>query len=229
MGTIQRYGVTERLIHSVAGLSYVYLLLTGLAFWTPALYWIAVVLGGGYLSRLLHPWIGLVFVAAVVWMWVVWRRDMRVSDVDRAWRKAIGGYIRNVDAAVPAVGRFNYGQKMLFWLMAGGGALLLVSGVVMWFVAEVPWELRTLRSAATLVHAVAALVTIGGFIVHVYMGVAVVPGGLDAIIHGRVSDQWAEQHHALWFAESRAASGRPGVGDPREPREPGPSRVDPRQ
>jgi len=99
----------------------------------------------------------------------------------------------------------------------------------MWFVAEVPWELRTLRDTATLVHAVAALVTIGGFIVHVYMGVAVVPGGLDAIIHGEVSEQWAERHHPLWLAELRAASDRPGIRESPEPREPGPSRVGPRR
>lgn len=177
MPRVERYDLRERLMHAVAGISYVYLLLTGLAFWTPALYWMAIMLGGGFLTRLLHPWVGLVFTAAVVWMLVVWLRDMRVTDGDRAWRKAIGSYIRNEDAAVPAAGRFNYGQKMLFWLMVWGGAALLASGLVMWFVASVPWELRLLRHVATLVHAVAALVTIGGFIVHVYMGVAVVPGG----------------------------------------------------
>lgn len=218
MRSIQRYGLTERLVHLVAAVSYVYLLLTGLAFWTPSFYWAAIVLGGGYLSRLLHPWAGLVFAAIVTWMYVLWRRDMRISDADRAWRRAMGSYVRNDDASVPAAGRFNYGQKMLFWVMAGGGAALLASGVVMWFVAEVPWDLRILSYAATLVHAASALVTIGGFIVHVYMGVAVVPGGLSAVIHGQVSDEWARRHHALWLAELDASgaqsSGRPVAAPP---------------
>jgi len=206
MPSIQRYGLSERFVHAVAGISYVYLLLTGLAFWTPALYWIAVVLGGGYLARVLHPWVGLVFAAAVIWMAVMWRRDMRVTDDDRAWRRAIGRYIRNEDASVPGAGRFNYGQKMLFWLMVWGGAALLVSGLVMWFVASVPWEARSLRYGATLVHALAALATIGGFIVHVYMGVAVVPGGLRAVVHGTVSEEWARRHHPLWLAALPARS-----------------------
>jgi formate dehydrogenase subunit gamma len=217
MPTIQRYGLTERLNHSVAGLSYLYLLLTGLAFWTPALYWLAVALGGGYLSRLLHPWVGLVFAVAVGWMSLAWWREMRITDGDRVWRKAIGRYIRNDDIAVPAVGRFNYGQKMLFWLMAAGGGVLLLSGAVMWLVAEVPAELQVLRTSATLLHAVAALVTIGAFIVHVYMGVAVVPGGLNAILRGEVSEEWAGRHHALWLAELRAASHRQGISEAREP------------
>ena len=198
---ILRYNFRERLVHAAAALSYVYLLLTGLAFWTPALYWLAIVLGGGYLSRLLHPWVGVLFSAAVLNMYVLWRRDMRTTDADRAWRKAILHYIRNEDAKVPPAGRFNFGQKQLFWLMVGGGLALLVSGVVLWLVASVPWELRVLTYAAVLVHAVAALLTIGGFIVHLYMGLLVVPGGLSAILHGDVTERWAGHHHPLWLAD----------------------------
>lgn len=197
-----RYDFGERLTHAVAALSYVYLLLTGLAFWTPALFWLAVVLGGGYLSRLLHPWAGLVFAASVVAMYVRWQRDMRTTPADRTWRQAMAHYVRNEDSKVPPAGRFNYGQKVLFWVMFLGGLALAASGVVMWFVAELSaW--RTLLYAATLVHVAAALVTIGGFIVHIYMGVAVVPAGLSAIVHGEVTEEWAKTHHPLWYRERR--------------------------
>ena len=43
--------------------------------------------------------------------------------------------------------------------------------------------------------------TIGGFIVHLYMGLAVVPGGLSAILHGEVTERWARHHHPLWLAD----------------------------
>ena len=193
---IVRYSFRERAVHLVAAAAYLYALFTGLAFWTPSLYWLAVVLGGGYMSRLLHPWAGLAFTAAVVWMFVFWWRDMRTTADDRAWRRAIRDYIRNDDATVPAAGRFNYGQKLLFWLMFWGGVVLLLSGLGLWFVADVP---AGLRSLALFVHAAAALLTIGGFIVHVYMGVAVVPGGLSAIVHGEVTEEWARQHHPSWL------------------------------
>ena len=192
---VVRYAFGERLIHAVTGLSYVYLLLTGLAFWTPALYWIAIMLGGGFLSRILHPWVGLVFAAAVLVMAVGWWGDMRITADDKRWRRAMSRYIRNDDANVPAAGRFNYGQKMLFWVMLWAGLVLLGSGLVMWFV---PVGSMPLRSVAPLVHAIAALVTIGAFIVHIYMGIAVVPGGLHAIIHGDVSEAWARHHHPAW-------------------------------
>jgi formate dehydrogenase subunit gamma len=196
-----RYNFSERVMHALSAISYVYLLLTGLAFWTPGLYWIATVLGGGYLSRVLHPWTGLVFTIAVGWMLVVWRGDMRTTADDRAWGKAMRHYVRNEDALVPPAGRFNLGQKQFFWLMVIGGAALLLSGIGLWFTASIPRELQAVRQLAVLIHAVAALATIGGIIIHIYMGLAVVPGGLHAILHGDVSEQWARHHHRRWAAE----------------------------
>ena len=152
---VLRYSFSARVMHALSSISYVYLLLTGLAFWTPARYWIAVVLGGGYLSRVLHPWIGLVFTIAVCWMFVTWRRDMRSTADDRRWRKALGHYMRNEDALVPPAGRFNFGQKQFFWLMVVSGAALLISGIGLWFTTSIPPGLQVVRYLAVLIHAVA--------------------------------------------------------------------------
>lgn len=199
--TVQRYTLRERLVHWLAGLTYVYLVLTGLAFWTPALFWLAVALGGGTLSRALHPWVGLAFTGAVLAMYARWRRDMRLTPADREWRRALKHYVRNEDERVPPAGRFNFGQKQLFWLMLWGGLVLLASGLVLWFITAVPWQLRIVRHAAVLVHAIAALATIAGFIIHVYMGVVVVRGGMRAMIRGDVTRAWARRHHGLWYDE----------------------------
>src|SRR4029450_12929623 len=140
----------------------------------------------------------IIFGGVVAWMYVAWRRDMATTDADRAWRKAIGHYIRNEDDRVPPAGKFNFGQKQLFWVMVWGGLALLVSGLALWVPDLMP---PLVRQAAVLVHALASLITIARFIVHVYMGLAVVPGGLDAIIHSEVSQEWARHHHPLWAAE----------------------------
>ena len=211
---VERYAFRERLIHGVAGLSYLYLLFTGLAFWTPALYWLAIVLGGGFLSRALHPVVGLVFAAIVLWMYGIWRRDMRITREDRAWRKAMRHYVRNEDHLVPAAGRFNYGQKLLFWVMVWGALVLLVSGLVLWFPTAIPNDARVVREVALLAHASGALITIGAFIVHLYMGLAVVPGGLAAMLHGEVSDEWARHHHPRWFDETTRDAASRTQGEP---------------
>jgi formate dehydrogenase subunit gamma len=196
---VLRYSFQERIMHWFAGLAFVYLLLSGLALFTPHLYWITSVLGGGPTIRYWHPWIGLVFVFAMIWMHAVWRSDMRTTDADRAWNREVKKYIENRDDDVPPAGRFNSGQKQFYWVMIFGLILLLLSGVVMWIPEYIPWSLRTLRPIAVIIHEIAALITIGAFIIHVYMGVFLVPGSLRAIVRGSVSRGWARAHHQLWY------------------------------
>ena len=198
---ILRYTLAERINHWVAALTYLYCLITGLAFWSPYMFWLAVLVGGGAAARFWHPWLGLAFTASVFWMYRMWDRDMQITESDRRWAKAIKHYIENDDQNLPPEGRFNYGQKLFFWLMFWGVILLLISGVGLWFVESIPWSLRWLRYLAVTVHVVAALATIGGFIIHVYMGTAMVRGGFTSIIRGEVSAAWAKTHHRLWYEQ----------------------------
>jgi len=198
-GRIMRYTLIERVIHWIAGLTYVYELLTGLAFYSPHLFWIAVLLGGGPTSRFWHPWIGLVFSAVLFRMLQIWLNDMRITAPDRAWAKVMSRYIRNEDEDLPPIDRFNIGQKYFFWVMLYAGIVLLVTGAVLWFPERLPWSLRSLRYAAVLLHVSAALISIGAFIIHVYMGTAMVRGGFTSIIRGEVSPAWAKMHHRLWY------------------------------
>jgi len=193
---ILRYTLLERAVHWLAALTYMYVLATGLAFYTPHLYWIADVLGGGPTSRYWHPWIALVFMATMVWMLRAWLGDMRITGADRKWGFVMRDYIRNEDQNLPAIDRFNLGQKYFFWVMLYAGLALLITGLAMWIPASLP---LVLRPWMILIHVSAALVTVGAFIIHVYMGTAVVRGGFTSIIRGEVSPEWAKMHHRLWY------------------------------
>jgi len=196
---IQRYNLLERVMHWISAITYTYVLLTGLAFYSPHLYWIATILGGAPTSRFWHPWIALVFIAVLLWMFRAWLADMRITESDRTWGRSMHRYIENDDENLPPIDRFNIGQKYFFWVMLYGGIVLLLSGAVLWFPEFIPWSLRWLRYTAILLHVAAALVSIGAFIIHVYMGTAVVRGGFTSIIRGEVSPAWARTHHRLWF------------------------------
>jgi formate dehydrogenase subunit gamma len=196
---ILRYTLSERIHHWIAGLSYIYCLITGLAFWSPYLFWLAIIVGGGPTARFWHPWFGLFFTASVLWMYKIWRSDLLTTDADRAWWKASKYYIRNEDEKLPPIGRFNYGQKIFFWLMFYGVILLLLSGFLLWFVESIPWSSRWLRYLAVAVHVAAGFATIGAFIIHVYMGTAMVRGSFTSMIRGEVSSAWAKTHHRLWY------------------------------
>jgi formate dehydrogenase subunit gamma len=200
-GQILRYSFGERVMHWLAGFSYLYLLLSGLAFWSPWLFWMATILGGGTVAREIHPWVGLVFTVAVLWMYAVWHSQMRFTEKDRAWWRALPHYIRNEDEAVPPQERFNAGQKLLFWGFFWCGIALFLSGLVLWFPASIPWNFRAMRYAAVIIHPAAALLTIGLFMVHVYMGTAMERGSFESVIRGSVSLAWARKFHPLWYEQ----------------------------
>jgi len=198
---IERYTFHERICHWATALTYTYCLATGLAFYTPHLFWIAVALGGAPTSRFWHPVIGVAFFACAIWMHGMWRRDLSITEQDRRWLKDVRDYVENHDDRVVPQGRFNAGQKEFYWVMFFGALALLISGVPMWFPEYMP---AGLRAPMVLLHECAALLTIGAFIIHVYMGVFMVPGGVRAIVTGYVTRGWARAHHALWY---RAVTG----------------------
>ena len=207
-GRLLRYTVAERVVHWVAGISYVYLLLNGLSMWSPSMWWMAAVLGGGPLTRLTHPWVGLIFFVSMMFMYWMWRTDMKITAEDKAWNAKIVDYITNHDENVPPVGRFNFGQKQFFWGMFLSIIVMLLTGLVMWFPEMLPANLHILHLISVLVHPIAALVTIALFMIHVYMGVVMVRSGFKSITRGDVSAEWAREHHRLWA--DRVAGNAPG-------------------
>lgn len=198
---VLRYNFKERVLHWVTASAYIYLLLTGLAFWSPWLFWLAIALGGGQVSRVLHPWVGLLFALGVVYMFISWASEMHVDDVDRAWFDSVNHYIRNEDEQMPPAGKYNGGQKSLFWGFVVCMVLLLLSGLVLWFPEYLPWSWRYLRYLAILVHASSALLTIGLFLIHVYMGVFAERGALDSMVHGDVSLHFIRRYHPGWYKQ----------------------------
>ena len=90
---------------------------------------------------------------AMLLMYRMWATQMHETEVDKEWWRRRRHYIRNEDEKVPTVGRFNGGQKLLFWGFFWCGILLLLSGLVLWFPHSIPWNLRYLRYIAVLVHA----------------------------------------------------------------------------
>ncbi|MBV8841357.1 MAG: formate dehydrogenase subunit gamma [Bryobacterales bacterium] len=204
---IPRYDFRERVMHWLTAIAYSYCLLTGLAFYSPHLFWIAQVLGGAPTSRFWHPISGVAFLLTSVWMHSIWHRQMEVTEADREWLDHTRDYAENHDKSVPPADRFNAGQKLFYWLMFYSAVALLITGIIMWFPEYVPFSLEWIRQLAIFLHVCAALVTIGAFIVHVYMGVFFVPGSSTAMLFGYVPAAWARTHHRLWY--NRVAGAKP--------------------
>jgi formate dehydrogenase subunit gamma len=203
-GTVQRFTYLERVVHWTVGLSFVFLLLTGLAFSHPRLFWITALLGGGPTARLLHPWMGMLFTASFVAMFVLWVRDMRVGAEDRAWLRAIRHYAVHDKARVPPAGKYNGGQKLFFWAISLLAAVYLLSGIPMWLPGGVLGLGPFYGGVVNVSRLLHYLATVGGgllLIVHVYLGTVAYPGTLGAMLHGSVTRAWAKLHHPAWNEE----------------------------
>jgi formate dehydrogenase subunit gamma len=196
---VQRYNFAERAYHWINAIAYTYLMLTGLALFTPLAYWLAYIFGGPAVIRYWHPWIGLIYLATIFWMHRMWKRDMQKIPEDERWSKNILAYAENRDELMPPQGRFNAGQKQFWWVMLYCTFILLITGIIMWIPEKMPRELHWVLPITVFIHSATALITIAAFIIHVYMSVWVTPGSMKAMVEGHVSTNWARTHHRLWF------------------------------
>jgi formate dehydrogenase subunit gamma len=200
---VHRYSFEERLNHWIGAASYIYCLLTGLAFWSPWLFWLAYAMGGGQIARTLHPWIGLIFCYTTMRMHSYWSLQMHIEERDKEWLNSIGDYIQNQDEKMPHAGKYNAGQKILFWSFFYGVILLLLTGLVLWFPEHISWNFRWLRYISVFLHPVVALFTIANFLIHIYMSVFAEKGALDAAVYGDVSEEFVRRYHPAWWEEIR--------------------------
>ena len=104
-----RFTFFQRAVHWVVGVTFVVLLLTGLAFSYPSLFWLTTLIGGGPAARVLHPQVGAVFGIGLLVMFVLWVRDMFLDAPDRQWLGAIKHYAAHEHDKVPPAGKYNAG------------------------------------------------------------------------------------------------------------------------
>jgi formate dehydrogenase subunit gamma len=197
---IRRYTPNERTNHWITAITFVLLALSGLAMFHPAMSWLYAIFGGGQWTRILHPFVGCVmFLSFLILALRFWHQNY-LDKADIQWMKQIDDVLNNREDKLPAIGKYNAGQKLLFFTMVICLLLLLASGVVIWrryFSFYFPIEI--IRFAA-LVHAAAAFVLIVGIVVHIYAALWI-KGSIGAMTRGTVTYGWARKHHPNWFKE----------------------------
>ena len=206
-GTVIRYATVTRVNHWITAACFVLLTLSGLSMFHPIFFFLSALFGGGQWTRAVHPWIGIVLVLSYAGLVVqFWRENLWNPD-DTAWVRKFDRVLENDEEGVPEVGRFNAGQKFVFWAMALLIPVLLFSGLVIWEVYFSSFTPLVVQRLAVLVHSLAAIAAILVWIVHVYAGIWV-RGSLQAMTRGYVTPGWAWRHHRKWLR------GLPGAKSP---------------
>ena len=193
---LQRYNASERLNHWITGICFILLALSGLAFFHPAFYPLTMLFGGGTWTRILHPYIGVVMFLFFLVMAIRFAGLNMIEKRAVEWLKNVNKMVDGDDHDMPEQGKYNGGQKVLFWGLVIGMLMLIITGVLMWR-AWLNLPVSVVR-VASVVHAVAAVWMIGLIILHVYAAIWT-KGTMRAMVRGTVPRAWAKFHHLLWY------------------------------
>jgi len=198
--TVDRYTTGARINHWITAVSLVLLALSGLALFHPSLFFLTGLFGGGQNTRMIHPWIGVVLFFSFLGMFLrFWKANLWKRE-DGTWLARLRDVLADHEESLPEVGKYNAGQKMVFWMMSVLIIVLIASGLVMWDQYFFNYTTIEQKRLAALIHSLAAIVIICTWIVHVYAAIWV-KGTIPAMVRGSVTGGWAWKHHRKWLKE----------------------------
>lgn len=208
--TILRYSAGDRVNHWLVALMFILAALSGLAMFHPALFGLSALFGGGPWNRILHPFFGLAMLIVFVFLAVRVASGNRLRPNDWAWLRQWRDVISGREDRLPEVGRYNAGQKLVFYAAVVCLLALLLTGVVIWRAYFSQYFTITVIRWSALLHALFAFVLITTIIVHIYAAIWV-KGSIRAMTRGFVTRGWAWKHHRGWYREmlSHADGTRP--------------------
>ena len=217
--TILRFGAFERFMHWLTAASWCVLAISGLNVAVGRITLLPLIGQDAFSTisgwlKLSHNFLAFPFTAGIILMFLVWLRHNIPNKVDLAWFKAGGGFIGH---GHPPAGKFNGGQKVVFWIVVLGGGLVAASGFALIF----PFYLTDITGMqlAQIAHGLVALAMIAAMLGHIYIGSVGMEGALDAMNSGDVDLNWAKAHHSLWVAEEMSRTGGTAVTSPAHPAE----------
>jgi formate dehydrogenase subunit gamma len=206
--TIVRYDASDRTHHWTTAIAFVLAALSGLALFHPALFGLSGLFGGGPWTRILHPYLGLFMVLVFILLAARFWGHNHMEPRDWEWLKRYRDIVNNREERVPEVGRYNAGQKLVFWVIVLCLTVLLLSGLVIWRAWLSHYFPISIIRVASILHAFSAFVLITTIILHVYAAIWV-KGSVHAMTRGTVTPGWAWKHHRAWYREmTHAANSR---------------------
>lgn len=198
--TLPRFDINQRVAHWFMAGVFMFLGLTGLIILLGRSI-IAPYLGKTVNSVLTsasmqgHNLFGPLFILALGWLFVKFIRGNFFQWVDLKWIMKFGGFFGGHVSSH----QFNFGEKSWFWMVILFGIVISVTGVALLF----PWLIDDIRllQISTVLHAVSAVILIAVMFGHIYVGTIGMEGSLDSMLKGEVDENWAKEHHDLWYEE----------------------------
>jgi formate dehydrogenase subunit gamma len=204
---IERFTAFERSAHWANAVAFSILAISGLVM-AFGKFFLHPIIGGTlygwltYVLKNLHNFAGPLFAVSLVIVIVVFIRDNLPAKGDLNWVLKGGGLLSEQQVKS---GRFNAGEKLVFW---GGvfvlGLVVVASGLMMdKLIPGLAYERSTMQ-VTHMVHAVATVLMMTMFLGHIYLGTIGMDGAYDGMKTGYVDEAWAKEHHELWYDDVKA-------------------------
>ncbi len=205
---ILRFKAFERFSHWLTAVSFVVLGLTGLNITFGKVLLLPLIGPEAFsnvseVAKYVHNFTSFAFVAGLILIAVIFFRDNLFEKVDADWIKQGGGFIKSRHA--PA-GRFNPGEKLVYWLSLAAGVTISASGFLLLF----PFFGTDIADMqlAQVIHAAIAVLFVALILGHIYIGTLGMEGAFEAMGTGEVDLNWAKEHHDRWLAQQLASEDR---------------------
>lgn len=203
---IERFTYFERAAHWSNAIAFSVLAISGLVM-AFGKFFLWPLIGGAlfgwltYALKTAHNFAGPLFAVSLVIVFITFVRDNFPNRADLQWLRKGGGLFGGTE---PASGRFNAGEKIIFW---GGvfllGIVVVGSGLVLDRLIPGLAYLRGDMQIANMVHGVATVLMMAMFLGHIYIGTIGMKDAYRAMKTGYVDEGWAREHHALWADDVR--------------------------
>lgn len=243
---IVRFLSIERFAHWVMAVSFILLGITGIVLiagrkflmpWMGHEAYATIAMAGKWV----HNNVSWAFMLALILVFFMWVRHNIPDRTDIKWMAMAGGLLSK--GKHPPAKKFNAGQKLIFWAVIVLGFSISMSGLALLFPFELPMFAKTFNvinmtglpqlvsgaplpevlspyeemQLSQLWHGIVAFVFMAIIVAHIYIGSVGMEGALDCMATGEVDEQWAKEHHSLWYEEEMAkAKATPKQATPAE-------------
>jgi formate dehydrogenase subunit gamma len=202
--TLVRFNAFERTVHWMTATCFIALALTGLN----------ITFGKELLMPLIgpqafadwsqwgkyaHNYLSFPFTLGVIAIFLMWLAGNLPSRLDLEWLKEGGGIVGDRH---PPAGRFNAGQKMIYWVVVLGGTAIAASG----YLLMIPFYATNIAGMQwiAMIHGTVAALFVAVMIAHIYIGTIGMEGAFEAMGDGKVDVNWAKEHHSVWLEQELA-------------------------
>jgi formate dehydrogenase subunit gamma len=199
--TILRFNAFERLVHWMTATCFIVLALSGLNITFGKAVLLPLIGPGAFAewsqwAKYGHNYLSFPFTLGVVLIFLMWVAGNIPNGRDVEWVKQGGGLVGDKH---PPAGRFNGGQKLIYWIVIIGGAAAAVTGYLLMF----PFYATDIAGMqlAQIVHGCVAVLFVAAMLGHIYIGTIGMEGAFEAMGTGQVDLNWAKQHHRLWVEQ----------------------------